>query len=244
MNDAARNLNLLPRALGRLGNLGVSGVRALPDIDAAETAARLRSRVSAPDRFDFALMGKLAPGLRVSVERIENAGYLLDYGDEAEIVLRATDGHRRQRFTFGHELGHWLSATSHDGRASVEVESWCDRFAAHLLVPPSAVQWSSHSTLHERLISVVEAPARFDVSVPTAFRQVSEVNRATLLHVSPERRPGVFGRSSVSAALVRELVAATAREPGPVLVSSTTQRAVGVRLRGSREVVAVIEKRS
>jgi hypothetical protein len=83
----------------------------------------------------------LWPEINVSADTLERDGYIYDAGQlGVEIVVKAGERINRRRYTVAHELGHWylkiltgLQINSFHG--TQEVERWCDRFAAHLLIP-------------------------------------------------------------------------------------------------------------
>ncbi len=85
--------------------------------------------------------------LRIVPQPIEGEGYLLEFGrSEAEILVRESSMKSyRWRFTAAHELGHWILRRFADvpqmggpplrKATHVEVENWCNQFAASLLMP-------------------------------------------------------------------------------------------------------------
>lgn len=107
----------------------------------------------------------LWPLLRVTVERLDGPGYLVDLGQgRGEIMLRAQDGLARRRYTLAHELAHWYllaeaAAPAGDCRDDA-TERWCDSFAAHLLMPAALVQADVKRIRTERLTAAVPALAR------------------------------------------------------------------------------------
>lgn len=121
---------------------------------------------------------RLWPDLSVVQESIVREGYLIDLGRRgAEILVRADDSIPRQRFTIAHELGHWFLRSSNRSWGScatkkrdTDIERWCDRFAAALLMPSQAVLEHLRRTKLRGLIqAIISGPERFQVS-HQAFR--------------------------------------------------------------------------
>lgn len=124
---------------------------------------------------------RLWPNLRVSVDSLENEGYLVDLGIHgAEIVIRAGENPNRRRYTIAHELGHWflINSGSMTNEALTDeecskIERWCDAFAAHLLIPRKTIveftEWSAISI--QRLI---KKASELEVSLQALIRRVLE----------------------------------------------------------------------
>ena len=109
------------------------------------------AKCSAPPT-DLAAISALWPGLKVSEADLDKEGYLIFLGVQgAELMLRKADPPNRKRFTFAHELGHWILSSTQDGKFSLKnhapvlrsthaqrqspEETWCNEFAANLLMP-------------------------------------------------------------------------------------------------------------
>jgi Zn-dependent peptidase ImmA (M78 family) len=119
-----------------------SPVHSLSAEDEAATLIRSASQTEPP--VDLVAITKLWKDLSIVEEDLEGEGYLLPLGKlGAEIVVRRRSAKERQRFTIAHELGHWVLGNAHqpdDPRqpmsvAGENIENWCDRFAASLLMP-------------------------------------------------------------------------------------------------------------
>ncbi|WP_373426645.1 ImmA/IrrE family metallo-endopeptidase [Microbacterium sp. SORGH_AS_0969] len=135
---------------------------------------------------DLTRIARLWPGLRISVDDIDGAGYLVVLDDSrAEILLRQGDSVRRRRFTLAHEFGHWVIGKSHSTSARAlepagkrvpsevdEVERWCDRFATSLLMPTrhiSILRREVAGSPKRLAVAIASMPDRFDVSAETAY---------------------------------------------------------------------------
>ena len=126
--------------------------------DAEEICLNLiRESNCSPPPIDLAAIASLWPRLIVSEADLDREGYLVVLGVQgAEILLRRSDPPNRKRFTFAHELGHWVLsntqhgifslrneasplASRHAQRLSPE-EKWCNEFAANLLMPKDEIR--------------------------------------------------------------------------------------------------------
>lgn len=115
-------------------------------------------------------------------------GFYLKTDQNTYIIVNSRDKRVRQRWTTAHELGHhlysfassdmttaWLT-TEHD---SDPIEKICDRYAAELLMPESAVRRvAADMRKHCRgRQDWVEAMAKqFDVSHTAMWRRLQEIN--------------------------------------------------------------------
>ena len=108
-------------------------------------------KCSAPP-IDLESISSLWPGLKISDDNLEKEGYLVYLGAQGgELILRRDDPPNRKRFTFAHELGHWVlshyrggDSFSYDSGPAIRSvhasrytpeENWCNDFAGKLLVP-------------------------------------------------------------------------------------------------------------
>lgn len=115
-------------------------------------------------------------GLRVAREQLDAPGYLVRGGPQGgEIVIRRQDPLTRQRFTIAHELGHWLLIHK-QATAIVNVEQWCDNFAAALLIPNQVVEQELGSVSAEFLaIEVIRLGKRLVVSADVVCTRLSRL---------------------------------------------------------------------
>lgn len=119
-------------------------------------------------------------GVRVSVEDLDNEGYLVDVPGGAEILVNARSSHGRQRFTLAHELGHYvlrIGLGRPDGLSGhSEIERWCDRFAVGLLMPARWVrEFINVAPVERRAARIAGAPRAFQVSRRAFWLRVPEV---------------------------------------------------------------------
>src|SRR5580692_7853535 len=98
----------------------------MPVLPEAETTAGgllLARGISAPP-VDPESLAKLWPGLKISYEDLDGAGYFLDMGREGgEILVRRADVPVRKRYTLAHELGHWVIRNERGSAPETEVEA-------------------------------------------------------------------------------------------------------------------------
>lgn len=118
---------------------------------------------------------ELWPELNVTQCDMDGDGAFVDLGDQGGcIFLKRAATRERTRFTLAHELGHFVLRTKAGVLSDDEIERWCDRFAASLLMPRDAI--NRHLDCGQSLaLAVFAGPTVFDVSI-AAFRQrVAEV---------------------------------------------------------------------
>ena len=236
----------------RLSRVGIHGPpRMVPPIEAADAVRRSVTAGDGP--VNPGNLVDLWPDLRVSKRRLDNSGYLLDYGSGADILVRSGDPHARQRFTLAHEIGHWLlneavPRVHEPGSArrpfEANVERWCDEFAAHLLMPVAAFDLLEDDEAMLRMVDSL--PSVFGVSSTVCFRQFVAATRRDLLVTSTRSgRVAVrgFGGLRLSRELREEMVDAHAdltnhTKPGREVVRRTRHLVV-VRRRGLGECLAL-----
>ena len=152
-----------------------------PDADELCSQLVLKAEISPPPT-DLHAISSLWPNLKVSEEDLDKEGYLIFLAAQgAELLVRRADPPNRKRFTFAHELGHWVLSNVKDGKVcfdniSREVhsihhsrrtpeETWCNDFASKLLMPKIEI--------HEYLGDIIEDVPRRIIAGHTVF-QVSE----------------------------------------------------------------------
>ena len=155
----------------------------LPDPEQLATDVLERSGQQCPP-VDLISVAALWPGLHVSVEDIDKAGYLIDLGIHGgEIIAREKDPLARQRFTIAHELGHWvlqrkvgLSELPDGAESSGAVEDWCEQFASNLLLPR---EWLLKDLRRDGAASLaralLRAPDTYHVSAKALCRRVTKI---------------------------------------------------------------------
>ena len=112
------------------------------------------------------------------------AASLIGVGNRAIATIRRSSSRGRDRFSIGHELGHW---TMHRGRsfvcrvddigenlaANTEVEKAADVFAAHLLMPGTLFKPATKDILHPKFSDLENLGRTFQTSLlATALRLV------------------------------------------------------------------------
>ena len=163
----------------------------LPDPEAIATElvdrAKQDFRPVDPER-----VAALWPELRVSCDKLEKEGYLIDLGAQGgEIIVREGDPLPRRRYTIAHELGHWVLRTSgfsevghaHDS-AYKPVERWCDQFASALLMPREWVVGDFREAKVGGLIHTIRSgPHLYQVSHQSFRLRVSQITPISIFEV-------------------------------------------------------------
>ncbi len=153
---------------------------AAPAEEVAGDLLRATGQIEPPARIDRVVA--LLPGLNVSVEPLDNDGYIIDVPGGAEIIVNARASLVRQRFTLAHELGHYalqvgLGDSTPLSRHS-DIERWCDRFAVGLLLPAAWVKRFVEGVPTTKLASQISrGPRLFQVSRLAFWSRVHEVAR-------------------------------------------------------------------
>jgi hypothetical protein len=129
------------------------------------------------------------PQLSVVETKLDGDGFFVDLGEVGgEIFVKKNKDEKRKRFTLAHELGHFL-VRHHikQGEKRQDVEDWCNRFAAELLLPRDILagylKLGGISQFTERFIG---GAAAFDVSEKAFNFRVSQLFPISIfnLHVS------------------------------------------------------------
>jgi hypothetical protein len=157
----------------------------------------------------------------------------------------------RQRFLTAHELGHSLFYDFGRGqprrlvRDSAALETFCDAFAAALLMPPAVVSRATPTPA-----AILAAQKKFDVSLEVAVRAFAEQHRDRVLALLVARG-GTLATQWGSCSETREVAwsdvdwlrhrnAASRTLRGAVAVGSCT-RSVVARVLASRRQILVVE---
>ena len=170
------------------------------ELPEAVAARLLRAARHDSPPVDLARVSRLWPKFAVAQEDLDREGYLLTFGTQgAEIVLKQDDPLARKRFTWAHELGHWVLARIRDGltlfgpepvtRVSLgEIrdswdERWCDRFAANLLMPSSdLINFLAARAMHADVL--INGNSQFAVSREAYLSRVVELTAISVIEVS------------------------------------------------------------
>lgn len=197
-------------AASRLGALGLSATAERPSVDVL-VAAILDASHQTFAPVDLSAVCALWDGLNTTVEDLDGPGYLIDLGlGGGEILLRRADPAPRRRFTWAHEIGHWILAENcWDSPTSDElaredpepmrgIERWCDRFAGALLMPSPWIQLSETTPGEAVLRTSLQAARRFQVSQTAALTRVGELVGRPFLTISLRDSVPVLGELSGS----------------------------------------------
>ena len=145
----------------------------------------------------------LWPALKVDEEDLDKEGYLLPLGVQgAEILIRRNDPPTRKKFTLAHELGHWTLANLKAGQVSLgetngpslpfrtqhkrqtPEETWCNKFAACLLMPMRDIHHYLHDSgegnLPER---ISKGHSIFQVSPESFLSRISDITPINVFEV-------------------------------------------------------------
>ncbi len=106
-------------------------------------------------------------------------------GDRAIITVNTRSSSRRQRFSLGHEIGHWCNhrgrclvcraddiSPGSEGRAALEKVA--DRYAANLLLPPYMIRPLLAKQKRLNFKAVTDIANLFDVSLTATAIQIIE----------------------------------------------------------------------
>ena len=118
----------------------------------------------------------------------------------AELVIRKSDPSARKRFTFAHELGHWVlsntrdcevrfdgsipSHVSHHHSRSSPEETWCNEFASRLLVPTTEVQEFLSGPLDHVPNKLSDGHRKFEVSEDAFLFRIADITGWIILHLA------------------------------------------------------------
>ena len=151
----------------------------------------IREAKCSPPPTDLAPISALWPSLKVSEADLDKEGYLIFLGVQgAELMLRRSDSANRKRFTFAHELGHWVLSNTQDGRFSLDnqdpvlrsthasrqspEETWCNEFAANLLMPTAEILRYIHGNLKDVPSRLATGHITFRVSEQAFLSRVAD----------------------------------------------------------------------
>lgn len=141
----------------------------------------------------------LVLGVTVNYEPLEGCEALIvGHGDRAIVTINNRSIRERQRFSLGHELGHWIH---HKGRAlycaqedidsnspkARDTELIADRFASSLLMPSSLFRGAlaAHKKLSWKIVR--EVAKEFRSSPLATVLRIVELNVAPMLFVCLEQ---------------------------------------------------------
>ena len=145
-------------------------------------------------------IASLWPNLSVSEEALDREGYLIFLGVQgAELILRKSDPPNRKRFTFAHELGHWILSNAQDGRInfgdvisptrsnhearSTPEEMWCNEFASKLLIPTAEVHRYLQGPPEDLPHKLVNGHGIFHVSEDAFLFRITDITGWVIVHL-------------------------------------------------------------
>ena len=172
---------------------------AFPDAEKISTQLVREAKLSTPP-VDLWAISALWPNLRVSEEDLDKEGYLIFLGSHgAELLLRRSDPPNRKRFTFAHELGHWVLSNTRDGKIHFDSqvmfarsthgarrtpeEIWCNEFASKLLLPTAEVCEFLRGPAEEVPIKLDAGHKEFDVSEDAFLFRITDITGWIIVHL-------------------------------------------------------------
>src|SRR5712692_9710333 len=132
-----------------------------------------------------AILGKW-PQLSVLETELDGDGLFVDLGDVGgQILIKKDKQETRKRFTLAHELGHFL--LRHHIREQVkkqEMESWCNNFAAAILLPKLLVlRHLKAGGLRQLTERLREGPTVFQVSEKAFYLRITHLFPISVVNV-------------------------------------------------------------
>jgi Zn-dependent peptidase ImmA (M78 family) len=158
----------------------------LPDPEATACLLREQAHQTKPP-IDLTVIARQFPRLIIKEMELDGEGLFIDLAERgAEIYLKKDANEFRKRFTLAHELGHLVLAESgghpvgyrNSRRIRSAIESWCNTFAANLLMPKADVLQFLRKA---KLPGLIEALS----SGPRAFRVSHQAFRMRACEIAP-----------------------------------------------------------
>jgi len=126
------------------------------------------------------------PQLSVVETKLDGDGLFIDLGEiGGEILVKKSKQETRKRFTLAHELGHFfLRHHVHEQVNKQQIESWCNKFAAGLLLPKVMVlQHLKSGGLHQLIARLQDGPITFGVSERAFYLRVTRMFPISVMSV-------------------------------------------------------------
>lgn len=192
-----------------------------PDADKICAQLIQKARITPPPT-DLEAVSSLWKGLSVTEENLEKEGYLIYLGRQgAEMLLRKADPPNRRRFTYAHELGHWVLSNIRNGELSFDTmgdvqsnhatrhtpeEMWCNEFAGKLLMPTFKLQEYLCGTTEETVRKIGCGHRVFEVSEDAFLTRISDITGWMMVFVSQGRDLRRLGKQFIRRGEDRRLV--------------------------------------
>ena len=152
---------------------------------------------------DLEAVCSLWPDLSIAEEDLDKEGYLVPLGvNGAEVLIRRDDPPARKKFTLAHELGHWTQAHMKAGQVSLKKsesphtsfqmnhtrqtpeETWCNRFAACLLMPKrDMISYLRDSEVANLATRISQGHTVFQVSQEAFLNRVTDTTPINVFEV-------------------------------------------------------------
>ena len=152
------------------------------DEAATIVAARLLDGVATAPTDLFAIARKL--NVTVGERDIDYDGHLVETADGLRIEIASSASPTRKRFTFAHELGHAVFASTGPRypREGEELERLCDRLAVELLMPRGAFVAALKEPLTFDLIR--DVASLFGISITACAVRCAELRNVLVLEAT------------------------------------------------------------
>ncbi|WP_084558280.1 ImmA/IrrE family metallo-endopeptidase [Mesorhizobium sp. LNJC394B00] len=149
---------------------------------------------------DVNLVASRISGLEVVEDDLDGEGLFFDLGIRgAQIMLRRGAHPLRKKFTLAHEIGHFFvreqaavyarSQKPKKVSRNVEIERWCNRFAASLIMPRDALLDYLRSAKLKGLLDAVGCgPTLFGVSNAAFRSRIAEISPTSIYGFFPTDR--------------------------------------------------------
>ena len=128
----------------------------------------------------------------------------------AELILRRADPRNRKRFTFAHELGHWVLSNIQDGKLTFDMaaaaarsthssrqtpeERWCNEFAGKLLIPTPEVHRYLQGHVDEVVRKIAIGHMVFHVSEDAFLTRITDITGWVIVYLNHGRDLHRIGR--------------------------------------------------
>jgi hypothetical protein len=132
-----------------------------------------------------AILGRW-PQLSVVETELDGDGLFVDLGEiGGEILVKKSKQETRKRFTLAHELGHYfLGHHIREDANKQQIESWCNHFAAGLLIPKEIVtRYLKSGGLHQLTKRLCDGPAAFQVSEKAFYLRITRILPISVISV-------------------------------------------------------------
>jgi Zn-dependent peptidase ImmA (M78 family) len=143
---------------------------------------------------DLSLLADTLWSVQVTYADLDGPGYLVEREEDVGVIFVNQNDvlSHGARFTIAHELGHWVSSrlARRDVRRTQpsterDLETWCDDFAAELLMPqPEVRRFLAEDCKNSLPMALADGPPHFQVSSEAFENSVCRARSITLAIMS------------------------------------------------------------